>query len=271
MPVPELAVRRVEPVELWFVREAVSVVYSTLAKLRFDGVVELRLYRSWSSMSRELSIELSAVASRLGVRASAIQMPFSSCTFHHGWLDRPCISAAQDAYEAKRRAVARGELEHEVGHSVLHGKLEYYLITIPRPLLELAEVIGEEASHELAHILASAVKDYEVSELLASHEIIENQVEMLLEHLPVSDAEVEAVLRRDIVVLANLAKPFFCAFPLARKSSALREAIEREAMKLPRYAERALYEAVSRAAAAESFTERLKAVSEALLDVATER
>ncbi len=264
----ELAIKRIEPVELWFMREAASVTYTALVKLGFSRAVELRLYRSWSRMSRELAAELAEVASRLGVEASAIQAPFSSCSFHHGWLDKPCISIAQDAYEAKRRAVARGELEHEVGHSALHGRLEYYLIRVPKPLLKLADFIGEDELRELIHILASAVKDYEVSELLASREIIGNQVEMLLEHLPVSSVEVDAVARGDLVALANLAKPFFCAAPIAGKSGVLREAMRREAAKLPRYAEEAVYMAISRVAAAGSFHERLREASEVLLNTA---
>lgn len=71
-----------------------------------------------------------------------------------------------------------GTLRHEVGHSVLHGSMEYYVFPINAPLIETAEKLrlSKEYSFNLLYLVSIAVKDFEVARLLSERRYAEDQV-----------------------------------------------------------------------------------------------
>ncbi len=88
--------------------------------------------------------------------------------------------------------VQTGGIRHEVGHSVLHGSLCYYLLPLPPALLDLSERfnLSLEYATNLLYFISIAVKDYEVSRLLHERDYVEDQVAYVKYMLAVSDSDV---------------------------------------------------------------------------------
>ena len=83
------------------------------------------------------------------------------------------------------RLVEVGGIRHEVGHTVLHGDIRYYLLSFPAALLEIADRfnLSFEYMTNLLYLVSIAVKDYEVTRLLYQKRYVEDQaayVEFLL-------------------------------------------------------------------------------------------
>jgi hypothetical protein len=74
--------------------------------------------------------------------------------------------------------VQAGSLRHEVGHSVLHGALEYYVFPISTPLMEAAGRLrlSKEYSFSLLYLISIAVKDFEVTRLLSEKGFLDDQL-----------------------------------------------------------------------------------------------
>ena len=87
-----------------------------------------------------------------------------------------------------------GGVRHEVGHSILHGDLRYYLLHIPPTLLEIAENFNLHRRYlfDLLYLVSIAVKDYEVSRLLYRSGYLEDQVAYISELLTPSGEDEEA-------------------------------------------------------------------------------
>ncbi len=97
---------------------------------------------------------------------------------HDAWRGIPRISVCLESMEKLPKLIRNGALRHEVGHSILHGSLEYYIFPIPLPLLEFSrkfEVTKEYATN-LTYLISIAVKDYEVTKLLLKWGYIEDQL-----------------------------------------------------------------------------------------------
>jgi len=75
-------------------------------------------------------------------------------------------------------------IRHEVAHSVLHGEIRYYVIPIPLPYRRLREAckLSDEYLLDLTYLTAVAVKDYEATKLLYSHNYRVDQLQYA-EHL----------------------------------------------------------------------------------------
>ena len=87
---------------------------------------------------------------------------------HEAWAGIPRIHVCLEDKESLPEEVFKAALIHEAAHSVLHGSPEYYVVTVPENLAEEFYKRGfsrEELLH-IAYLLAVAIKDREVSELL---------------------------------------------------------------------------------------------------------
>jgi hypothetical protein len=71
-----------------------------------------------------------------------------------------------------------GTLRHEVGHSVLHGALEYYVFPLTAPLIEATKSLrlSKKYSFSLLYLISIAVKDFEVTRLLSEKGYLDDQV-----------------------------------------------------------------------------------------------
>ena len=96
---------------------------------------------------------------------------------HDAWRGVPRISISLHRKPNLHQLVWEGALRHEVGHSILHGSLEYYVFPMPRALLKTAQEFPALASYltDILYLLTLAVKDMEVTRLLVSNGYVEDQ------------------------------------------------------------------------------------------------
>ena len=96
---------------------------------------------------------------------------------HDAWRGVPRISISLQRKSNLHQLVWEGALRHEVGHSILHGSLEYYVFPMPRALLKTAQEFPALASNltDILYLLTLAVKDMEVTRLLVSNGYVEDQ------------------------------------------------------------------------------------------------
>jgi len=87
--------------------------------------------------------------------------------FHDAWSGAPRILYATETLKVLGEEAGLGCLRHEAGHAVLHGELEYYVITQPPNSKILPETF---------YLITVAVKDLEVSNLLSKKGFIEDQL-----------------------------------------------------------------------------------------------
>ncbi len=108
-----------------------------------DGFIELIIHGSREAMETFLRQE----ARRLGVVVDA-----SFPVVHEAWTGVPRIHVVPRELRQLGN-VGKAFLVHEAFHSILHGSLEYYVVTLPSK---------EEVSWLAAYIAATSIKDLEV-------------------------------------------------------------------------------------------------------------
>jgi hypothetical protein len=118
----------------------------------------------------ERSSSLDAFLRKEYREVGVVSAPFDELFFamHDAWRGTPRISLCLERMEKLPRSVWLGGIRHEVGHSVLHGNLQYYLIPMPVPLLTFADRFDLSRDHvtSILYLISIAVKDYEVTRLL---------------------------------------------------------------------------------------------------------
>ncbi|MFQ5758521.1 MAG: hypothetical protein ACE5IF_02445 [Candidatus Bathyarchaeia archaeon] len=120
--------------------------------------------------------------------------PFDELFFamHDAWRGTPRIILCLERMKKLPRLVRLGGVRHEVGHSVLHGSLQYYLIPLPPVLLELADRfdLSREYTTNILYLISIAVKDYEVSRLLYDRGYVNDQVAYARHLLRISESDI---------------------------------------------------------------------------------
>jgi hypothetical protein len=96
---------------------------------------------------------------------------------HDAWRGTSRIGVCMSRIMELPRLVQIGTLRHEVGHSVLHGSMEYYVFPISAPLMEAAKRFGfsNEYSFNLLYLISIAVKDFEVTRRLSEKGYLDDQ------------------------------------------------------------------------------------------------
>jgi len=151
-------------------------------------LVDLYVFDRSSSLEAFLAKE----SSEVGV-ASA---PFDELFFamHDAWRGTPRITLCLERMRGLPKLVQIGGVRHEVGHSVLHGGLGYYFMSLPPGLLGLVDRFGLslEYAMNLLYLVSIAVKDYEVTRLLHERGYVEDQVAYAKYLLTVSEDDLLA-------------------------------------------------------------------------------
>jgi len=113
---------------------------------------------------------------------------------HDAWRGTPRIGICLEAMAQLPRLIQIGSLRHEVGHSVLHGSLEYYVFSITPPLLQATRRLrlGNDYSFTILYLISVAVKDFEVTTFLVQKEYVEDQVGYSLHALKSSEDDLTA-------------------------------------------------------------------------------
>ncbi|MEM2875562.1 MAG: hypothetical protein QXL67_01215, partial [Candidatus Bathyarchaeia archaeon] len=117
------------------------------------------------------------------------QFDDSFFAMHDAWRGTPRITLCVERMNVLPRLVKEGGIRHEVGHSILHGDLRYYLLPIPPAFLELEDRfrLTKEYVRDLLYLISMAVKDYEVSRLLTEKGYVEDQLAYAKHLLTVSE------------------------------------------------------------------------------------
>ena len=129
-------------------------------------------------------------ASELGLHQSAIQnIYFAMHDAYRGW---PRILICLELLNKLPNEVWRGGIQHEVGHAILHGSLEYYLFSLPKNLADLCYKFNMESFQcfNLLYFISVAVKDYEVSKYLIKLNFTRDQYPFIKYNLHLDEEEI---------------------------------------------------------------------------------
>ena len=205
--------------------------YSRLAPHEV-ALVDLYIFERSSSTEAFLANEFKEVG--------VVSAPFDELFFamHDAWRGTPRIVLCLEKMKKLPKLVQTGGIRHEVGHSVLHGSLRYYLLTLPPVLLDLSERFSLSLDYvtNLLYLVSIAVKDYEVSRLLHERGYVEDQVAYTKHVLTVSESDVLSwkISRgkplAEALCLISFLKAASCAVPLLLNKT-LDETMRRLVMK----------------------------------------
>ncbi len=215
---PKIVVSRFKGVVDEKVDSIVKVMEECYSRLAPHNVTLVDLYVFDRSSSLEAFF--AKESSEVGV-ASA---PFDELFFamHDAWRGTPRITLCFERMQELPKLVQVGGIRHEVGHSVLHGSLGYYFISLPPGLLGLVSHFGlsQEYAMNLLYLISIAVKDYEVTRLLHERGYVEDQVAYAKHLLTVSEDDLLAWRMAqgkplaEILCLTSGLKAPSCAVPL---------------------------------------------------------
>ena len=142
----------------------------------------------------ERSSSVEAFLARESQRVGVVSAPFDELFFamHDAWRGTSRITLCFERMKKLPKLVQIGGVQHEVGHSVLHGSLYYYLLPFPPMLLTLVNRfnLSREYAANVLYLISIAVKDYEVSRLLYERGYVEDQVAYVKYLLTVSESDV---------------------------------------------------------------------------------
>ncbi len=173
---------KIDDEEIERVIEIMQECYSRLSPHEVS-LVDLYLFERSSSVEAFFAKEFRKV----GVAST----PFDELFFamHDAWRGIPRITLCLEKMEKLPKLVKMGGIRHEVGHSILHGNLRYYVLSFPPALLEIADrfKLSFEYVTNLLYLISIAVKDYEVTRLLHEQGYVEDQVAYAKHLLKVSE------------------------------------------------------------------------------------
>jgi len=165
--------------------EAMEECYSRLTPHEVS-LVDLYLFERSSSVEAFFAKE----CRKVGVAST----PFDELFFamHDAWRGIPRITLCLEKMKKLPRLVKMGGIHHEVGHSILHGNLRYYLLSFPPALLKIADRfnLSFEYMTNLLYLISIAVKDYEVTRLLHQRGYVGDQVAYAKHMLKVSEDDI---------------------------------------------------------------------------------
>lgn len=168
--------------EIERITETMQECYSRLAPHEVS-LVDLYIFERSSSVEVFFAKE----CRKVGV-ASA---PFDKLFFamHDAWRGIPRITLCLEKMEKLPRLVKMGGIRHEVGHSILHGNLSYYVLSFPPALLKIVDCfkLSFEYTTNLLYLISIAVKDYEVTRLLHEQGYVKDQIAYAKHLLTISE------------------------------------------------------------------------------------
>jgi len=161
---------KIDDEEIKRITETMQDCYSQLAPHEVS-LVDLCLFERSSSVKAFFAEEYRKV----GVASASFDELFFA--MHDAWRGIPRITLCLEKMKKLPRLVKTGGIHHEVGHSILHGSLRYYLLSFPPALLEISDRfnLSFEYITNLLYLVSIAVKDYEVTRLLHQRGYVKDQ------------------------------------------------------------------------------------------------
>jgi len=206
---------KIDDVEIERVTEIMQECYSQLAPHEVS-LVDLYVFERSSSVKAFFAKECREV----GVASTSFDELFFA--MHDAWRGIPRITLCLEKMEKLPSLVKMGGIRHEVGHSILHGNLRYYLLSFPPALLKIADQfnLSSEYMANLLYLISVAVKDYEVTRLLHQRGYVEDQVAYAKHLLKVSKDDIlsweisQGKPPAEALCLISCLKATGCASPL---------------------------------------------------------
>jgi hypothetical protein len=156
------------------VGSTLDIIHDCYKRLEPHGVeiLDLLLFSDPSHMHSFYSQE------HRGLRVVSEDLGENFIAMHDAWRGTSRIGVCMSRIMELPRLIQVGVLRHEVGHSVLHGSLEYYVFPISAALVEAATRLGlsKDYSLSLLYLISIAVKDFEVTRLLSEKGCVDDQV-----------------------------------------------------------------------------------------------
>lgn len=195
--------------------ETMEECYGRLAPHKVS-LVDLYVFERSSSVEAFLAKEYEEV----GVVSASFDELFFA--MHDAWRGTSRVILCLERMKKLPKLVQVGGIRHEVGHSVLHGSLRYYLLSLPPALLDLADRfdISSQYATNLLYLISISVKDYEVSRLLYERGYVEDQIAYAKHLLTVTESDILSwEMSRgnplaEILFLISCLKTASCAAPL---------------------------------------------------------
>lgn len=237
------------------VRKILGFLKESYGRLRPEGLdlVEIDIYENDSLWRNHMAAE----RRRAGVTSADLDDTF--IVTHDAWTGISRISISLQRKENVTQLVWDGALRHEVGHSVLHGSLEYYVLPTPKVLMNVAQRFPKLASHlpDIVYLLALAVKDMEVTRLLFSSAYVEDQAAYARFVMKTTEQDLQAwdlsslAAEARVLCLVGRLKDIVPATVLASRpdvSGLIFQEVEESVEYLPQELRRALIETVTKIA-----------------------
>ncbi|MEZ0290428.1 MAG: hypothetical protein ABWJ42_04995 [Sulfolobales archaeon] len=161
-----------------------------------SGEVYLEIY--FYGTSREKLLHLESEAVELGVLAVG-----DFITMHEAWRGWPRIHVDYEKCRDLEDRYLRALVIHEACHAILHGSLEYYMISLD--LRELSD-LGFDEALKLSYLASTIIKDLDVIEYLLARdmrEIVDHYTDFLFER----NTDLDCESREDVFQLAKILIP----------------------------------------------------------------
>ncbi len=175
---------RVTRREVAYILEIVEECYSRLEPHEI-ALVDLYVFEKSSSLDAFMGKETKEV----GVLSSSFDELFFA--MHDAYRGTSRIIICLERMKTLPSLVKVGGIRHEVGHSVLHGSLLYYLLSLPPTLSDLMNRfnISRQYATNLLYLISIAVKDYEVTRLLHARGYVDDQIAYAKHMLSVTEED----------------------------------------------------------------------------------
>jgi len=185
---PKIVVSKFGEVEAGEIDHIVGVMEECYGRLGPHEValVDLYVFERSSSVDAFTAKEYEEV----GVVSASFDELFFA--MHDAWRGTSRIIICLERIKKLPELVQVGGIRHEVGHSILHGSLRYYLLPLPPVLLDLVNRfdISLQYATNLLYLISIAVKDYEVSRLLYERGYVEDQIAYAKHLLSVTENDI---------------------------------------------------------------------------------
>jgi len=156
-----------------FEEEILNIIKECYEKLPHNlEVLEVLLFEKISFMRSFYSKEREII----GVKMEDFEESFIA--IHEAWRGIPRIAICLEKMEKIPKIIQLAALRHEVGHSILHGSIEYYIFPVTKKLAEFSKKFNLSKKYvlNLIHLISMAVKDFEVTKFLLKGGYAEEQI-----------------------------------------------------------------------------------------------
>ncbi len=212
---PKIIVSKFGKVDDREVSRIIDVMEECYGRLTHDvALVDLYVFER----SHLLKAFLTEEAEELGAAPPKFDELFFG--MHDAWRGIPRIIFCLERMKGLPELVQVGGIRHEVGHSILHGDLQYYLIPLSSELSNLVKRFNLPSSYatDLLYLTSIAVKDYEVSRLLKRSGYVEDQAAYAKHLLTPSEdmaswEALKGIAMAKALFLASQLKSVACAIP----------------------------------------------------------